>query len=190
MDLFMMKLRHLTPLDSLSTDITTAIETVVSSLGRESSRVAFEMLPPKYSEDGVHKWKIGDYSSLKNNLYPVFSSPFYTHRNGYKLMLQLDINGRDAGKNSHLSLYMVILCGECDSTLSWPLKINVKFTLYNFANGENVTAKCAPVLARPTLDGEDVKVGFSQFIGHQFVDAGFVLDNMIFIKCETCQSCN
>lgn len=99
-------------------------------------------------------------------------------------MLQLDINGRDAGKNSHLSLYMVILCGECDSTLSWPLKINVKFTLYNFANGENVTAKCAPVLARPTLDGEDVKVGFSQFIGHQFVDAGFVLDNMILLNVK------
>ena len=182
-DLLMMKLRDLTPLNSISTDITTAIGVVMSSLRQENGHFTFEMIPSIYSENGVHKWKVGDYVSLKNNVYPVFSAPFYTHKNGYKLMLRLDVNGSDAGKNSHLSLYVVMLCGENDSTLLWPLKVRAKFTLYNFASGEDITASCNPVFTQPTL-GENMKAGFSQFIGHQFVGNGFVMDNMIFIKCE------
>lgn len=56
-----------------------------------------------------------------------YSPPFYTHPEGYKMCLLVASGGLNDGAKTHLSLYLVVIKGEYDETLKWPL--TGKFTL-------------------------------------------------------------
>ncbi len=55
-----------------------------------------------------HEAKIGKTISL-------YSAPFYTSRQGYKVCLRLYMNGDGCGKNTHLSFFVTIMKGEYDA---------------------------------------------------------------------------
>ncbi len=59
----------------------------------------------------------------------VYSSPFYIFPNGYKVCLRLYINGDCKARNTHMSLFFVIMRGEYDNIVRWPFKYKVTFTL-------------------------------------------------------------
>jgi len=59
----------------------------------------------------------------------VFSDPFYSHRNGYKMCLRLEFG------NVNLFLDLQILRGEFDNNLQWPFQHEVIFDLLNQETG-------------------------------------------------------
>lgn len=143
------------------------------------------------SVNGILKWKIDNFESAKNDaqnekIISIYSPYFYFGKEGYKMRLRLDPNGSNEGKNSHMSLFLLILKGEFDDKLTWPLILEVKFTLMNAAQGEIHTYTFRPdPFPKPTTDSEfdGYKAGYSQFIAHDYIPA-YIKDDMIFIKCE------
>ena len=84
----------------------------------------------QFSQD--YTWKISRfskvYSQAKNGQKTfIWSPPFYYF--GYKFKLELCPNGKDLGKDTHLSLFFHLLKGEYDARLSWPFQGKLKFTL-------------------------------------------------------------
>jgi len=64
--------------------------------------------------DGVLVWKIGDYAerrrqALDGRVLSLYSQPFYTSRYGYKMCARVYLNGDGAGRNTHLSLFFVVM---------------------------------------------------------------------------------
>ena len=59
----------------------------------------------------------------------IYSPPFYTHQNGYKMSGRVYFNGDGQGRNTHFSLFFVIMRGEYDALLRWPFRQKVTFML-------------------------------------------------------------
>ena len=72
-----------------------------------------------------------NYKHFKSVDYNWHSEPFYTHRGGYKMRLQLNPGGCGGGKGTHLSLFVWIMCGENDDKLQWPFRGRVIVQAYN-----------------------------------------------------------
>ena len=50
------------------------------------------------------------------------SQPFYTHLQGYRMCLNVDVSGYGIGEGTHniISVFFVIMRGEFDHQLKWP----------------------------------------------------------------------
>ena len=76
--------------------------------------------------------KMSPFSQLKVNNNNMWYSPgFYTHTCGYKMCLNIDANGNGDDEDTHVSLYLWVMKGENDDTLTWPIKYICIFTLLN-----------------------------------------------------------
>ena len=60
-----------------------------------------------------------------------FSPPMYTHPGGYKFCINVNLDGNDTGKGSHVSVFFCQLKGEFDEKLKWPAKVHFTLTLHN-----------------------------------------------------------
>ena len=79
-------------------------------------------------------WKINELcrivSEAKRGIKTkIESDPFYTESPGYKLKVLFYHNGLNSGKNTHLSVYILVLKGEYDAILPWPFNKEVTVTL-------------------------------------------------------------
>ena len=72
-----------------------------------------------------------NYEHFKSVNYVWHSEPFYTHHGGYKMRVQVDPNGYETGKGTHLSLFVHIMRGENDDKLQWPFRGSVTVQAYN-----------------------------------------------------------
>ena len=93
--------------------------------------------------DGTMIWKIPQFSQrmedARSGKYTsIFSLPFYSSRYGYKMCLRLYILGDGIGKNTHMSLFFVVMKGEFDTILQWPFTHKVSFRLINQHHGRDV----------------------------------------------------
>ena len=61
-----------------------------------------------------------------------YSTPFYSGPQGYKMHLLVDANGDDKGAGTHVSVYVQIIQGEYDDTLTWPYTGTVTFEIINW----------------------------------------------------------
>ena len=130
----------------------------------------------------LRKAKSGEETNLQ-------SSPFY--RYGYKCKIGIYPNGFDSGKNTHLTVYLVIMKGEYDATLTWPFDKNCTFTLIdqqeNEHNRENIVNSLTsdPKLrsfARPVKE-QNVGWGFHQFVSHEKLQKRrYIVDDTIFVQ--------
>ena len=117
------------------------------------------------------------------------SSPFY--RYGYKCKLRILPNGFDPGNNTHLSLYLVIMKGEYDATLTWPFHKKATFTLIdqqeNEHDRENIVKPIASDLklknfARP-VEEQNSGLGFHKFVSHEKLQKRrYLVDDTIFVQ--------
>ena len=129
-------------------------------------------------------------------LLPVFtgsarhltSEPFYTSPHGYKLCARVYLNGDGTGLGSHLSLYIIVMKGDYDRVLSWPLSARVTLSLldqgpsrthhhHRFHPDARSSSFCRPV-------GEmNVASGCPQFIHLSGLERhGFVQDDCIVLR--------
>ena len=96
----------------------------------------------KISYNGTLLWKINNVQlkmeEAKNGKQTSFySPPFYTDRYGYKMCARIYLNGDGNGRNTHLSLFFVILRGEYDALLKWPFRQKVTFILIDQSQSES-----------------------------------------------------
>ena len=75
------------------------------------------------------------YSERKSNKKEgnpcYYSRPLYTHLGGYKMRLNIYLNGTGSGKGTHLSVFGTLIRGENDDHLNWPFKGTIDVTLLN-----------------------------------------------------------
>uniref|UniRef100_A0A4W4H2M4 TNF receptor-associated factor n=1 Tax=Electrophorus electricus TaxID=8005 RepID=A0A4W4H2M4_ELEEL len=93
--------------------------------------------------DGMFIWKISDFShrrqdALAGRSPALFSPAFYSSKYGYKMCLRLYMNGDGTGRNTHLSLFFVVMRGKYDALLKWPFGQKVTLMLLDQNNREHI----------------------------------------------------
>ena len=59
----------------------------------------------------------------------IYSPCFYSSPCGYKMCSRLFLNGTNTGRETHLSLFFLLMRGEYDAILTWPFRFKVTFSL-------------------------------------------------------------
>ena len=143
--------------------------------------------------DGSMVWKIPQFSQRMSDAQTgkytsIFSLPFYTGRYGFKMCLRLYILGDGIGKNTHMSLFFVIMRGEFDSILQWPFTHKVTFKLINQTGGRDIIDTFQPdpmssSFRKPKSD-MNIASGCPRFVSHNDLkNGGFIVEDTVFIKC-------
>ena len=109
----------------------------------------------------------------KENLR-LLSTPFYSHRGGYKLAIDLFPNGIRDAKGNHVSLFVHIRRGEYDDKLRWPFRGMITLQVFhrqsqswtyettiNFNDSTNLE-----ICSRPLNQFGNVGLGNPKFIPH------------------------
>ena len=144
------------------------------------------------SYNGDYVWKIDHFSrrydeAISGKTPSIYSPPFYVGRFGYKVCARLYPNGDGNGKETHLSMFLVIMRGEYDALLAWPFIQKVHFRLLDQDRIRDVFDAFRPdpncvSFKRPTSD-MNVASGCPRFVSHsELRKGGFVRDDTMFIK--------
>ncbi len=83
------------------------------------------------SEGEALVFKLPGYASKKEKNKRFYSTPFYTHPGGYKVIIRVYANGVDDGAGTHVSVYTKISEGRYDNKLQWPFNGSVTYKLLN-----------------------------------------------------------
>ena len=152
-----------------------------------------------HSKEGCESftWRIDGFSEVLRKAKSgqetfIESSPFY--RSGYKFKMSINPNGLSSGENTHLSVYLIIMKGEYDATLIWPLDKTFTFTLIdqqeNEHNRENIVKSIAALdlkhssFARP-VKKQNLGWGFHQFVSHEKLQKRrYIVDDTIFVQAH------
>ena len=99
--------------------------------------------------DGVLLWKITDIRRRRRDVVSgktqsIYSQPFYTSPNGYKMCARLYLNGDGMGQGTHLSLFFVIMRGEYDSLLQWPFTQKVTYFVFDQEGQRQISGTFPP----------------------------------------------
>lgn len=105
------------------------------------------------------------------------------------MCLRAYFNGDGSGKNTHFSLFFVVMRGQFDALLRWPFRQKVSLYLMNQNNRDHIQDTFRPdptssSFRRPTSD-MNIASGCPNFAPVSVLeseDAGFVKDDRIFIK--------
>ena len=94
-------------------------------------------------------WKISDLARRRNDArtgekISFYSSPFFTSRHGCKMCARIYLNGDGMGKDTHISLFFVVMRGQYDALLRWPFRQKVILILLDQDNIEHVTNAFKP----------------------------------------------
>ena len=149
----------------------------------------------------VFLWRIDGFSQIlkkaKNEGKEIiYSDPFYTKTEtdgfGYKLKVLIYPDGTGDGKNTHLSVFIIIMKGEYDAILPWHFSKKVMFTLIDqqdeLGKRENKTIEFigqnTSSFTRPTTE-ENIAIGFHCFISHEELKSQhYIVDDTLFLQVE------
>ena len=160
-------------------------------------KLQMELLQVK-STTGIYVWKINDLQRRRNEAIAgtttsLYSPPFYTSQHGYRLCLRCYLNGDGVGKDTHVSLYIVVMRSDYDSLLSWPFKHRVALTLLNqedpFDSNASHTQRFLPnpesaSFKRP-VESFNVASGFPEFAPISILtNPEFVKDDTIYFRAK------
>lgn len=82
------------------------------------------------------EFTITDFSIRLDNGTIYYSQPFYIHKKGYKM--RLEVTPKGTGKyTGHMSVYARLMAGEYDSSLKWPMKIDLTVEMVNWTRNSN-----------------------------------------------------
>lgn len=133
--------------------------------------------------------------AIYNRPNSIYSTPFYVFPYGYKMCMRLYINGDSKTKNTHMSLFYVIMRGKYDDDLQWPFKYGVTFSLIDQSipmNSQNyVSDFCWPDTNEqrfkyPISDMNEA-FGIPKFISLNFLETNqnrFYPNDTMYIKIE------
>ncbi|VDD95395.1 unnamed protein product [Enterobius vermicularis] len=123
----------------------------------------------------------------------IYSPPFYSHRQGYKLAAAIALYGDGDAIGEYNSVFLTILRGDNDAILPWPFKCPITFTLVNLKSGKDVEATVTPritennmpFLGRPRSD-RNPAFGIKTFTDLRLMseETNFVVNNTCFLKVD------
>ena len=142
---------------------------------------------------GNFLWRIPEVARRKRDAFEgritsIYSPPFYSGRNGYKMCIRAYLNGDGIGFNTHLSVFFVLMRGEYDPLLKWPFESKVSLVLVDQNMRQHMiqTFKPSPdssSFQRPRSD-MNVASGCPQFAKLSVLDEGnYVKNDVLFLKC-------
>ena len=126
--------------------------------------------------------------AFERRITSIYSPPFYSGRNGYKMCIRAYLNGDGIGSNTHLSVFFVLMRGEYDPLLKWPFEYKVSLVLVDQDMKQHIvqTFVASPESSsfqRPRSD-MNVASGCPQFAKLSVIDEGnYVRDDVMFLKC-------
>ncbi len=148
------------------------------------------------THNGRFLWRIPDVKkriqSAKDKIITsIYSPPFYTGQNGYKMCIRAYLNG-DGDEHTHLSVFFVLMKGEYDPLLEFPFKH--KFSLVLVDQNENpqdrqhIIHTLQPDLLDPSFQRPEECMnrgsGVPEFCGLEMLnDPRYVKDDVMYIKC-------
>ena len=92
---------------------------------------------PHTATQSVCDFTLTEFTKRKQFNNEYYSPPFYSHPHGYKLCIEVNANGYNIGKETHMSVYAYLMKGECDSVLDWPFEGDIIVELINWKEDKN-----------------------------------------------------
>ena len=143
--------------------------------------------------NGSFMWRIPDLAKRKRDaidgrITSLYSPPFYTAKNGYKMCIRVYLNGDGIGHKTHLSIFFVLMKGEFDALLKWPFDSKVSLILVDQNHRKHLVQTFKPTpesssFQRPISD-MNVASGCPQFCKLSVLDdISYTKDDVLFIKC-------
>ena len=144
------------------------------------------------THNGAFLWRIPDMrrrirDAKIGRITSIYSPPFYTGRNGYKMCIRAYLNGDGSGEGTHLSIFFVIMKGEYDPLLQWPFDNKVSLVVVDQDQKKHLVQTFKPNLQsssfqRPKSD-MNVASGCPEFAQLSiFDDPSYVKDDVMYIK--------
>ena len=69
---------------------------------------------PLTPSQSVYEFTLTEFAKRRQFDNECYSTPFYTHQNGYKMCLGADSKGYGSGKGTHVSVFVTVMKGEHD----------------------------------------------------------------------------
>jgi len=143
--------------------------------------------------DGCLIWKIDNFKqrlqqAIIGKVTALHSAPAFTEKYGYKFCARLYLNGDGMGRNTHMSLFFVVMQSEYDNLLVWPFNHRVTFTLINQEDqSKNIKETFIPDRHSSSFQKPkkqmNVAAGCPMFISKEELDRGnFIKDDCFFIR--------
>ena len=143
--------------------------------------------------NGSFMWRIPDLAKCKRDaidgrITSLYSPPFYTAKNGYKMCIRVYLNGDGMGHKTHFSIFFVLMKGEFDALLKWPFDNKVSLILVDQNHRKHLVQTFKPTpesssFQRPISD-MNVASGCPQFCKLSILDdENYTKDDVLFIKC-------
>ena len=112
----------------------TTAAVVKSTLGWSARLAAMAMMSKSGDQVCPVILKLSDFNEYKRNKILWSSDSFYTHDEGYKMRVTINLDGHSIGKGTHLSCYFYLMRGPHDDNLLWPMKEKIRIKLMNQIN--------------------------------------------------------
>ena len=162
----------------------------VQDLESENSRLKDEVQKLKtHVQIAPIEFTVDGYASNIENGDVWVSQPFYTHLCGYKMTLNVYVNGCDEGKGTHISLFTGIMRGEFDYHLNWPFQGSLAVTLLDQEGEEHCTKeifydKDTPkeCMCQVNSEVENYDWGIYTFIAHCDLHPKYYKNDLLLFK--------
>ena len=144
------------------------------------------------THNGAFLWRIPEVrrrirDAKIGRITSIYSPPFYTGRNGYKMCIRAYLNGDGSGEGTHLSIFFVLMKGEYDPLLQWPFESKVSLILVDQDHMKHIVQTFKPnaqssSFQRPKTD-MNVASGCPEFADLSILDnTSYVKDDVMYIK--------
>ena len=148
------------------------------------------------SRDGTYIWKITGVAekiaaAISDQQTSIYSPPFFSSANGYKMCMRLYLNGDGQARRTHLSLFFVLMRGDYDPILFWPFQYKITFILLDQSGAQqHIVDSFRPDIKsnsfqRPRSD-MNIASGLPKFTPLSSIEAEnnpYIRDNCMFIRC-------
>ena len=129
-----------------------------------------------------------------------YSTPFYSGPQGYKKRLLVDAYGHSSGAGTHVSVFVQIIQGEYDDTLTWPYTGTVTYEIINWKEDRNhvkmtLDFSIASAIAngcgkKPTKESNNKARGNSKVLPHDELyyasENQYIYNDTLYIKISRC----
>ena len=144
------------------------------------------------THNGAFLWRIPEVrrrirDAKMGRITSIYSPPFYTGRNGYKMCIRAYLNGDGSGEGTHLSIFFVLMRGEYDPLLQWPFEPKVSLILVDQDHKKHLVQTFKPnaqssSFQRPKTD-MNVASGCPEFADLAVLDnTNYIKDDVMYIK--------
>ena len=139
------------------------------------------------SEGEAVVFQLPGYASKKQKNERFYSTSFYSHPGGYKMLISLDANGRGDSEGTHVSVFTELLEGRYDNELYWPFLGTVTVELLNQLGDDSHQKRNITFNASHDMSAGSSR-GYSKFMLHSFLGHNpatktqYLLDDTLYFR--------